>query len=156
MPLKMAKQISVDFEKFDMQESERSETPRHGGVAKAQDIHVVCQSMWRCRHNAADRTFYEAIKEEAMKRCVRVVVSGKVQGVFFRAFTQEEAERLGLDGWVRNLSSGQVETLFYGPADKVEAMLAWLTEGSPQSRVDHLDYKEISEPPDSCGFEIRY
>ncbi|PLX48112.1 MAG: acylphosphatase [Desulfobulbaceae bacterium] len=91
-----------------------------------------------------------------MKRCVRAVVSGKVQGVFFRAFTQEEAQRLGLEGWVRNLADGQVETLFCGPADKVEAMLAWLTEGSPQSRVDHLDYKEVNEPPGNRGFDIRY
>lgn len=91
-----------------------------------------------------------------MVKCVRAVVTGKVQGVYFRAFTQEEAERLQLSGWVRNLSSGQVETLVCGPAEAVDTMLDWLTSGSPHSRVDHVAVEEIRPPEPLQGFIIRY
>lgn len=91
-----------------------------------------------------------------MARCVRVVVSGRVQGVYFRLFTQEEAQRLGLAGWVRNLATGAVVTLICGPPAAVEQMLAWLGHGSPASRVDHLEIEDIADPePAVTGFTIR-
>jgi acylphosphatase len=84
-----------------------------------------------------------------------VVVSGRVQGVYFRLFTQEEAQRLGLAGWVRNLADGAVEALVCGPPAPVEQMLAWLATGSPASRVDHLEIEELPDPvPGLAGFTI--
>lgn len=74
--------------------------------------------------------------------CSHVVVRGRVQGVYFRAFIEEEALKLGVEGWVRNRRDGSVEALFVGPAEKVEAMIAISRRGSPASRVDALDERE--------------
>lgn len=91
-----------------------------------------------------------------MEKCVRAVITGKVQGVYFRAFTQEEAENLNLSGWVRNLPSGAVEALICGPADLVAIMVDWLATGSPHSRVDQVTVEEVSNPGGLQGFTIRY
>lgn len=91
-----------------------------------------------------------------MNRCVRAVISGKVQGVYFRVFTLEEAESLQLSGWVRNLETGEVETLFYGPEEKVEQLLEWLASGPPQGRVDSVTSQDVPIPASLHGFTIRY
>jgi acylphosphatase len=90
-----------------------------------------------------------------MEKCVRCVVSGKVQGVYFRIFTLEEAEHLNLSGWVRNLPSGEVEALICGPVEAVDQMLEWLATGSPHSRVDHVAVKEVASSGPLEGFSIR-
>ncbi|MGF1592829.1 MAG: acylphosphatase, partial [Kiloniellaceae bacterium] len=64
-----------------------------------------------------------------MTTTLRVVVSGRVQGVWFRAWTEREAKALGLDGWVRNRRDGSVEAVLAGPDDAVAAMVAALWEG---------------------------
>jgi len=78
----------------------------------------------------------------ADKKCIRCLVSGRVQGVFFRAETQEQAERLGLGGYARNLPDGRVEVLACGDQDGLEALRAWLGDGPPAARVDRLDCEE--------------
>ena len=89
-------------------------------------------------------------------KCIRAVVTGRVQGVYFRAFTQEEAERLQLTGWVRNLPGGEVETLFCGSAEHVDQMLNWLSTGSPHSRVDHIKAEKVENDESFHDFSIRY
>ncbi|MCD2203583.1 acylphosphatase [Halobacterium sp. KA-6] len=84
----------------------------------------------------------------------RVLVSGKVQGVYFRANTREQARERGVDGWVRNLRDGRVEAVFEGPADDVGAMVEWCHEGSPAARVDDVE-AEYDDPEGLDGFEIR-
>lgn len=68
-----------------------------------------------------------------------LLVSGRVQGVFFRASTREQAMALGLTGWVRNLPDGRVEIVAEGPRDRLDALVSWCREGPPFSRVEHLD-----------------
>lgn len=70
-----------------------------------------------------------------MTGCRRFLVSGHVQGVFYRAATQATARRLGLSGWVRNLPDGNVELLACGEATKLEALERWLWQGPPHARV---------------------
>lgn len=90
-----------------------------------------------------------------MDRQAHVIVSGRVQGVGFRAATVRQAKRLGLTGWVRNLRDGSVEALFRGPAGKVEEALEWCRTGPAGARVDRIevDWEEIGQELE--GFEIR-
>ena len=84
----------------------------------------------------------------------RVIVSGRVQGVFFRGSTQDEARAQGVDGWVRNRWDGTVEAVFEGPPAAVDAMLEFCRRGPRWARVDALEVQE--EAPESLrGFEIR-
>jgi acylphosphatase len=73
-----------------------------------------------------------------MKTTIHCLVSGRVQGVFYRAAAQREAERLGLTGWVRNLSDGRVELVVSGPPDTVEALRQWLHKGPPRAVVTEV------------------
>ncbi len=90
------------------------------------------------------------------QRVVRshVVVTGLVQGVFFRDTCRREAIRRGVSGWVRNRPDGSVEAVFEGPPAEVAAMVEWAAEGTPQSAVD--DVQENPEPPEGLeGFAVR-
>jgi acylphosphatase len=68
-------------------------------------------------------------------KAVNAVISGKVQGVWFRAWTIQQAQKRGLAGWVRNRNDGSVEALFAGPADKVDDMLQACRQGPPLAKV---------------------
>ena len=72
----------------------------------------------------------------------RVVVHGRVQGVGFRAFVEDTAERLGLEGWVRNRRDGTVETVFAGPEQAVTAALEACRTGPRHGHVDMIDVEE--------------
>ncbi|MGC3997869.1 MAG: acylphosphatase [Anaeromyxobacter sp.] len=72
---------------------------------------------------------------------VEVIVSGRVQGVGFRWSTVDEARRLGLDGWVRNLPDGRVEAEAEGERPAVEALLRFLQRGPPGARVDDVEVR---------------
>ena len=65
----------------------------------------------------------------------RVIISGLVQGVFFRAYTKENAEKNAVFGWVRNTSNGKVEAVFQGSEKSVSDMIQWCYKGSPSSNV---------------------
>lgn len=86
-----------------------------------------------------------------------MIVSGRVQGVFFRAYTCEEAQRLGLYGWVRNLPNGSVEVLAEGEPQKLEALKSFCRQGPPYARVDHLEvFDEVPEDRPLSSFTILY
>ncbi|HUI18235.1 MAG TPA: acylphosphatase [Alphaproteobacteria bacterium] len=72
------------------------------------------------------------------EKCVRVRLEGRVQGVWFRAWTAEEATHLGLRGWVRNRADGSVEAQFAGAASRVDAMVEACRRGPPLARVERL------------------
>ncbi len=90
-----------------------------------------------------------------MKRA-HVFVTGRVQGVFFRAHTRKAALGFHLTGWVRTLPDGRVEAVFEGPAAAVEAMVDWCRQGPSHAAVEHLD--AIEEPYTGAlpDFIIRY
>jgi acylphosphatase len=70
---------------------------------------------------------------------VRLVARGRVQGVFYRASTREQARALGLTGWVRNLPDGSVEVLAEGPRERLERLVAWCRQGPPAARVSAVE-----------------
>lgn len=73
-----------------------------------------------------------------------LTVSGRVQGVGFRAATAETARRLGLRGWVRNLEDGRVELLACGHTDAMQSLHAWLAEGPAMARVTDIQEHDVS------------
>ncbi|QPV63718.1 acylphosphatase [Halosimplex litoreum] len=83
-----------------------------------------------------------------------VYVSGRVQGVFYRATTRDAARERGVDGWVTNLEDGRVEAVFEGSEPAVEAMVEWCHEGSDRARVEGVE-AEYGQPEGLDGFEIR-
>ena len=83
----------------------------------------------------------------------RVRVTGRVQGVWFRGWTRERAEALGLRGWVRNEPDGSVAALIAGPEAAVARMLAELNQGPPAARVAGLEV-EPTDPPEGPGFRV--
>lgn len=83
-----------------------------------------------------------------------VFVSGRVQGVYYRATTRERANGAGVDGWVRNLDDGRVEAVFEGPESAIEAMIEWCHTGPPTARVEDVEV-EYCDPEGAKGFEIR-
>ena len=84
-----------------------------------------------------------------------VFVSGRVQGVAYRANTRSAARDYGVDGWVRNLDDGRVEAVFEGPRDAVEGIVEWCETGSPAARVDDVEV-EYSDPKGASGFRVRW
>ena len=83
-------------------------------------------------------------------------VTGRVQGVFFRAWTRDTALKLGLGGTVQNLPDGSVITHVVGPVSSVERMEARLWEGPPASRVDGVEVVDSSHSVNRDSFEILY
>lgn len=85
----------------------------------------------------------------------RLVVTGRVQGVWFRGSMQEEARRLGVAGWVRNLRDGSVEAEAEGERAAVEALVVWAQGGPPGARVDAVRVDWIAPAGESGGFVVR-
>jgi len=86
-----------------------------------------------------------------MDKCKRCLVSGRVQGVFFRASTQQKAEELGIVGYARNLPDRRVEVLACGEDAALDALTAWLWQGPRHAEVTHLecDFLQPENYPDS-------
>jgi acylphosphatase len=91
-----------------------------------------------------------------MKKRYHVHISGRVQGVFFRANTWKQARAFALTGWVRNLPDDRVEAVFEGEQKDAEAMLAWCRTGTPPARVDHLEVTEENAEGGFTSFDIVY
>jgi len=87
-------------------------------------------------------------------RRVRAIVTGRVQGVSYRASTVDEALRLGLVGWVKNRADGAVELEAEGPDDHIAALLAWCEQGPPAARVALVAVDELAPGGGYRGFVI--
>ena len=89
-----------------------------------------------------------------MEMCVHVLVSGRVQGVFYRAWAEGTSKELGLKGWVRNLPDGRVEAVFEGGKSSVEKMVGLCEKGPAHAKVEKVEMKE-ERPSGFQGFEVR-
>jgi acylphosphatase len=78
--------------------------------------------------------------------CKRCWVSGRVQGVFYRASTAEQAKRLGVIGYAKNLPDGRVEVLACGDSDAVDELVAWLAIGPTAARVTTVEQVDVEQP----------
>ena len=86
---------------------------------------------------------------------LEIEVSGRVQGVWFRASTRDEARRLGLTGWVRNLPDGRVDAVFEGEEERLRQVLAWCHRGPPGARIDRVEVRWGVATGSFDGFSIR-
>ncbi len=85
---------------------------------------------------------------------LHVYVEGRVQGVWFRDSTRQQAERLEVSGWVRNLPDGRVEAVYEGPRPAVEELLEWTRRGPERAQVTALKVRD-EEPKRERGFSVR-
>jgi acylphosphatase len=90
------------------------------------------------------------------KTNIHAFVSGRVQGVFFRASLAREAKRLQLTGFVRNLHDGRVEFLAFGAQTQINALKRWSYTGSPAANVSGVEIVEYTGPDDYDAFSIMY
>jgi acylphosphatase len=88
----------------------------------------------------------------AARTIVRITISGRVQGVWFRAWTEQEATARHLDGWVRNRRDGRVEAVLAGPSEAVDDMIRACHQGPPLARVIGVERHETADDPGS-GFQ---
>jgi acylphosphatase len=123
---------------------------------------AACSSLNYCSHEnlpGSKKWSYSVMSvdgpstEGLEKRTVRVLITGRVQGVCFRTWTESTASALGLSGWVRNRRDGAVEALFSGAADRVGEMLGHCRQGPPAALVEEVAaVEETGAPP--AGFAI--
>jgi acylphosphatase len=82
-------------------------------------------------------------------------ITGRVQGVFYRASTEAKARELGLAGWVRNCIDGSVEAVSEGPRADLEALMSWCRQGPPAARVEGVEASWSEARGEFSGFEVR-
>jgi len=78
------------------------------------------------------------------KICIHAVISGKVQGVFFRNGAKQKSEELGLTGWIKNIANGDVELVACGLRDPIMILTEWLWEGSDAAEISNVHWEEIA------------
>lgn len=102
-------------------------------------------------------TYWRHLSGAMTAECVRarVHIIGRVQGVGYRRNTEEQATKLGINGWVRNLDDGRVKAVFEGDRETVEEMIEWCHTGSPRANVDDVQVK-YEDPRRADGFRVRW
>ncbi len=90
-----------------------------------------------------------------MMRKVKILVSGRVQGVYFRMFTQNKAKQFGIKGHARNLPDGRVEIIAEADQSSIENFIKWCHKGPVTARVDHIEITELEADEVLTSFEIR-
>jgi acylphosphatase len=94
-------------------------------------------------------------EKQSIRVCRHYHVVGRVQGVWFRGTTQDQARQLGLSGWVRNCEDGSVEAVACGSREALDKFRSWLHRGPRAARVDRVDEAEASDAPEGDDFTIR-
>ncbi|MBD3354894.1 acylphosphatase [Candidatus Woesearchaeota archaeon] len=90
------------------------------------------------------------------KSRIHLIIKGRVQGVFFRANTQKHAEKLNLEGWVKNLPDGNVEVVAEGEKEKIKDFISFCRKGPSSARVDDIDIRWEDYTGEFKSFSIRY
>ena len=86
---------------------------------------------------------------------VHLFISGRVQGVYFRAHTRDEAKKRGLTGWVKNRYDGRVEAVFEGNDEDIQSMISWCRQGPPHAAVTDVSFEGETHRGEFSDFSIR-
>jgi acylphosphatase len=105
--------------------------------------------------NMRMRAEHEGNRTQAQPARIRLLISGRVQGVGFRFGAADQARRLGLRGWVKNLSDGRVEIVAEGKRGALEALRAWSYQGPPAARVTDVSEQWLEYRGEPASFGIR-
>ena len=97
---------------------------------------------------------FQKSSQNSHHHAIKVLIEGRVQGVWFRGWTVENARRLNLDGWVLNRRDGSVQAVFSGPTERVDEMLLLCSDGPPSAEVRSVEYILHNSPVDT-GFRIK-
>ncbi|WP_305909158.1 acylphosphatase [Methylomarinum sp. Ch1-1] len=89
-----------------------------------------------------------------MTESVQIVISGRVQGVYFRAFTQKQAKKLNLTGYAKNLSNGDVEIIACGEKSQLEKLVQWCHKGPIMAKVNSVQTRPLTDARSYQGFDI--
>ena len=100
------------------------------------------------------QTSASAITSNSMNKTYKLQISGKVQGVWFRASAKDKALSLGLTGKIWNERDGNVGAIVQGPEEKIKSFIEWCKKGPPHAKVDNVFSQEISDESIYRGFEI--
>ena len=100
--------------------------------------------------------FWGGDQGKMTKKRVHLLISGRVQGVWFRASTRNKAQQLGLKGWVKNTSDGKVEAIFEGEEKNIEEIIKWCHKGPSLAHVTHIDIKQEQYKNEYKDFQIIY
>ncbi len=92
----------------------------------------------------------------SMKKTAHVIISGRVQGVWFRSSTKQQAESLNLTGWVRNTPDNKVEAIFEGDQEDITKIISWCHSGPSMAKVDDVQVKYVKNTEEFDEFTIRY
>ncbi len=90
-----------------------------------------------------------------MTEAIHITVSGRVQGVYFRAFTQKQANKLNLTGYAKNLHNGDVEIVACGEKNQLDKLVSWCHKGPIMAKVSSVRTRTLAEAPQFHGFDIR-
>lgn len=85
-----------------------------------------------------------------------IIVHGRVQGVGFRFYTQQQANNFGIKGWVKNRADGTVEIVAQGDKTTMQKFVASVKKGSPASKVEHVEIKEVRRTKGYNSFQVKY
>jgi acylphosphatase len=115
-------------------------------------------AVWEKSILSFGRTFVEqiAIALQPRRSRAHLFISGVVQGVSYRASTQEQANQRGVVGWVRNLQDGRVEAVLQGPKEKVDDLIRWCRRGPPAAKVEKVDVAWEKVADEFPRFDVRY
>lgn len=91
-----------------------------------------------------------------MEKRAHVLVSGRVQGVYYRSYALDEARDLGLRGWIRNRPDGRVEAVFEGGEAAMEEMIEWCRKGPPSARVEKVEVAWETPTGEFIDFNVTY
>lgn len=89
-----------------------------------------------------------------MNECLQITVSGRVQGVYFRVFTQKQAQRLEITGYVKNLPNGTVEIIACGDKNRVAQLVNWCHKGPIMAQVSKVETRQLNDESGYDSFEI--